>query len=159
MGDIEKPYFIEYPVGTNLKTILNEIKVDDIKYAEVGGATEILVPKNKFDTPIGFGRGRLNGVGSIVLLNSTRDLMKIYSEKLEFMEEESCKQCVPCRDGSTIMKCSIKDILKGKCPTKDKDQCYKLIADAAEATSICAHGKALGSLYRAILDTAKTCKK
>jgi len=160
MGDIPKPLWIEFPVGTTLQTILKEVQdAKDIIAAEVGGATEVLISKDQFNKPIGFGRGKLNGVGSIVLISKKRDLLRLYHEKMEFMEEESCTQCVPCRDGSKRMNVFLQDLMKGKKPGKDSFDCMKLVAEAAELTAICAHGKALGSLYKNILKTAQKYQK
>lgn len=40
-----------------------------IKFAEIGGATESLTLAKDFNKPLGFKRGTLNGIGSIVLFN------------------------------------------------------------------------------------------
>lgn len=62
-----------------------------VKFAEIGGATEALTAPKDFHKSLGFKRGMLNGIGSIVLFNKDRDLAEMYKHKMEFMELESCK--------------------------------------------------------------------
>lgn len=64
---------------------------DKVKFAEIGGATEALTFPQNFHLPLGFKRGALAGIGSIVLFNKDRDLAEMYKHKMEFMELESCK--------------------------------------------------------------------
>jgi NADH:ubiquinone oxidoreductase subunit F (NADH-binding) len=69
------------------------------------------------------------------------------------MKEESCRQCVPCRDGAKIF-CKALDMhiaAGGNKSLRKKilnDEALKSFADSAEKTSICAHGKALGIQFK-----------
>jgi len=156
-GNIEKPALLEYALHSEdkptIRKIIAEIKASDIIAAEVGGATEPLIFSKDFDKPLGFGWNILNAVGSIVLFNKNSDLTEAYIRKLEFMVDESCKQCVPCRDGSKLLKDNLRAILL-KQKAKVSKETMKRVAEAAAWTSICAHGKALGNLYNAAYDYA-----
>ena len=146
-GDVEKPTLKEASLnGYTLQDLLEEVKAKDTHMAEVGGATESLLLADSFKTPFGFGRGTLNAVGSVVLFDKTRDILDVYQDKLDFMLNESCRQCVPCRDGSALLAQAFRD-MRAKKPVHE--QSLKLIAEAAGATSICAHGKALNPLFTA----------
>jgi len=151
-GNIENPVLLEYPLHADpkptLEKIISEIGAKDIVAAEVGGETEPLILKKDFNKPIGFGWGVLNAVGSFVLFNSSQDLSEIYLRKMEFMVNESCKQCVPCRDGSKVLRDAIKLAIEKK-DQKVSRATIKKVAEAAAVTSICAHGKALGPLFTA----------
>jgi len=157
-GDIETPMLLESVLdGYSLSNLIDEIKAKDIVAAEVGGCTEPIIFQNKFNTKFGFGWNVLNAVGSVVLFNSARDLSEIYGNKLHFMAEESCKQCVPCRDGSKLFYAAFKDLQNGK---KRYNMNYlKTAAESAGCSSICAHGKALPNLFNAACDYVKTNAK
>lgn len=78
-GDVETPILCEFPLGTNLETILSVVKPGgEIIAAEVGGSTEKIIYRKDFNTPLAFMKGSLNAVGSIVLFNSTRNILDIY---------------------------------------------------------------------------------
>ena len=71
-----------------LNAILETVKPKgEIIAAEVGGTTEQLIERKDFDKPLGFAKGALNAVGSIVLFNSTRSILDLYHQKLEFMQD------------------------------------------------------------------------
>jgi len=55
---------------------------------------------------------------------------------------------VPCRDGCRIISLAYKNHLEEKKNLYENERAYMKIAEAAELTSICNHGKALGPLFR-----------
>lgn len=86
-------------------SLCSQIKATDVGAVEVGGTTEGLVLPGEFNQPMGFGKRVLNAVGSVVLFNNDRNVMGIYGDKMEFMREESCRQCIPCKVGECIYPC------------------------------------------------------
>ena len=157
-GDIDVPTIIESNLKNyNLNQLLNEIHCPDIIAAEVGGSTEPLVFRDNFDIPFGFGKGTLNAVGSVVLFNSACDFSEIYESKLRFMADESCKQCVPCRDGSKLFHRVYKE-LKETGRTKQNMHVLNIASESVAMSSICAHGKAVGTLFKSACDYVKSRK-
>nr|AAU14235.1 hydrogenosomal Fe- hydrogenase [Nyctotherus ovalis] len=151
-GDVEQPILIETHLNNySLNHLLKEIDAKDIVAAEIGGCTEPIIFGSKFDTLFGFGKGTLNAVGSVVLFNSSCDLGKIYENKLKFMSEESCKQCVPCRDGSYIFHRAFKE-LRDTGKSSYNMRALSVASESAARSSICAHGKALEGLVKAAFD-------
>ena len=151
-GDIDRPILLETNLNNySLNHLIHEIKAKNIMAAEVGGCTEPLIFKDRFDLLVGFGKGTLNAVGSVVLFNPNCDFAEIYEDKLHFMADESCKQCVPCRDGSKMLYRAFKEI-KEKGETKYNMRAIKSAAESASVTSICAHGKALDALFKEACD-------
>lgn len=145
-GDVEKPVLIESSLQNyTLQNLLDEIKAKDIVAAEVGGNTEPIIFNDKFGTKLGFGQGVLNAVGSCVLFNASRDILDVYENKLHFMQEESCKQCVPCRDGSKLLA-EVYHNLRHNSQTLS-EEAIRRASEAIGATSICAHGKGIYPLY------------
>ena len=149
-GDVDQPRLMEFPLGTSLHQIISECELPDIMCAEVGGSTEKLIFPKDYKMTTGFGpTAELNGVGSVVLFNSMRNVMDIYEQKMEFMAEESCKQCVPCRDGGRIFMEAF-DLMKSGKPLPN-ERALQAVCNACGQTSICAHGKASGTLFKDIL--------
>lgn len=74
-------------MGSTFTKIINTAGVKSIKAAECGGATEPIVTEKEFGKSLGFKRGTLGGVGSIVLYNAERDIGKFYLHKMEFLKE------------------------------------------------------------------------
>ena len=159
-GDVKKPILLESALdGYSLNDLISEIKAKNIVAAEVGGCTEPIIFQDQFKTKFGFGSGVLNAVGSVVLFDSSRDISEIYENKLHFMADESCKQCVPCRDGSKLFYRAFHE-LKCNGKTKYNMNYLKTAAESAGCSSICAHGKALPSLFNAACNHVnKTAKK
>ncbi len=160
-GDVDYPALFEYALHSNNKPTVNklikELNAVNIMAAEVGGSTEPLMMKKDFDKNIGFGMGVLNAVGSMVLFNSTRSLKEAYLRKVEFMAEESCRQCVPCREGSKVLRNAVHDVvLHGNKGKKATDEMLRRVAEATVSTSICAHGRALGPLFDAAYSYVST---
>ena len=144
-GDVKKPILLEASLHNyTLQNLIDEIGAQDIFAAEVGGCTEPIIFKEAFGKKFGFGQGVLNAVGSCVLFDSKRDIAEIYENKLHFMAEESCKQCVPCREGSMMFLEGFHKMMSGK--SKINKQSILAAAESAGQTSICAHGKALQPL-------------
>lgn len=147
-GDVERPVMLESSLNDcTLQSVIDEIKAKDIFAAEVGGNTEPIIFKDRFNSKLGFGPGVLNAVGSIVLFNSTRDVAELYERKLHFMWEESCKQCVPCRDGSKLFYEAFHNLRNDSGVFNEKP--FLKAAESTGATSICAHGKAINPLFKA----------
>lgn len=133
-------------MGSTFTKIINTAGVKSIKAAECGGATEPIVTEKEFGKSLGFKRGTLGGVGSIVLYNAERDIGKFYLHKMEFLKEESCQQCVPCRDGSKILVKAIHDHVHGEKHLKNNNF-IDIVGETIEATSLCGHGQGLGKLF------------
>jgi len=53
-GDIPKPVMIEFPVGTPLIELIEELKLKDIVAAECGGAVMPLVLRDDFNKFLGY---------------------------------------------------------------------------------------------------------
>ena len=53
------------------------------------------------DIPLSF--ESILGSGAITVFNQSRDIIDITYRNMEFMAEESCGKCTPCRDGSEAM--------------------------------------------------------
>lgn len=151
VGDVKKPCLLECSLDKlSLQSIIDEVGALNIENAEVGGATEPLVARKDFSRNVSFRRGDLGAVGSVVLFNKERNVKEIYSAKLDFMSDECCGQCYPCREGSRMFCCGYN---AATCRGEKVDT--KFFGDTSASLSrcaLCGHGKALGKLFKNIMD-------
>jgi NADH:ubiquinone oxidoreductase subunit F (NADH-binding) len=101
-GDVEKPGVYELVMGSRLSEVVTDLAgAKDIKMVQIGGATGGIVPASMLDTPLSY--ETVLGSGAITVLNSTRDVIDFVERTMEFLNEESCGECTPCREGTEAM--------------------------------------------------------
>ena len=100
-GDVERPGVYEVVMGTSLSDVLDLAGAKDVKLVQVGGATGGVVPASMLNTPLSY--EAVLGSGAITVLNSTRDVIDFACRSMEFLNEESCGECTPCREGTEVM--------------------------------------------------------
>ncbi len=154
VGDgVKQPLMLECSLADlTMEKILAEIGVPtkDVQAAEVGGATEPLTTDWK--RRISFDKNCLSPVGSVVLFGPNRDLNQVYRDKLQFMSDEGCKQCVPCREGSSLMCRGLEQLARSG--EKIDEKFFREVAFAAGKCGLCGHGKALGPLMVEAMERA-----
>ena len=68
---------------------------------QVGGATGRILPYDMIDTPLSF--ETTLGSGAVIVLDKSRDVIDVVYKTMEFLAEESCGKCAPCREGTEVM--------------------------------------------------------
>ena len=101
-GDVQRPGVYEVVMGSRLAEVVTELAgALDVKMVQVGGATGAILPASMIDTPLSF--ETVLGSGAIMVFNSTRDVIDSVYRTMEFLNEESCGECTPCREGTEVM--------------------------------------------------------
>lgn len=101
-GDVDRPGVYELVLGSTLRELVEDAAgARNIKVIQVGGATGRIVPLTMVDTPLSF--ETILGAGAITVFDESRDVLEIVHKTLEFLAEESCGKCVPCREGITAL--------------------------------------------------------
>lgn len=152
-GDLnQKSALIEYSLqNLTPAKIISDLNLQNIAAAEIGGITEQLIFESEFEKRrISYNKGDLNPVGSTVFFNKERNLLEIYKEKLDFMQDETCRQCTPCKEATNIFSTGYKDIIEGK--SKIDEKFFKSVAFSVSKCGQCGHGKALGPLFEKALE-------
>jgi len=111
-GDCKRPGIYEVPFGTSLTELLALADAEDVAAVQVGGPSGQLVGPADFKRTICY--DDLATGGSIMIFNSTRDVLKIAREFVEFFCEESCGYCTPCRVGNELLKERLDAIIAGR---------------------------------------------
>jgi NADH:ubiquinone oxidoreductase subunit F (NADH-binding) len=101
-GDVTAPGVYELELGSKLsELVVGLASAGDIKMVQVGGASGRIIPADMIDTPLSY--ESVLGSGAVTVFNRSRDVIDVTLRNMEFMADESCGRCTPCRDGSEAM--------------------------------------------------------
>jgi len=139
-GDVEKPGVYELALGSPLRELVMDLALAErVKMVQIGGATGRIVPYETIDTPLSF--ETILGAGAITVFNESRDVIDIVYRTTEFLAEESCGKCSPCREGTEAMVEIMERFSRGEGEEKD----IRLLEELSEAmmlSSLCGLGQA-----------------
>jgi len=139
-GDVARPGVYELEMGSPLKElVVNLAGAEDVKALQVGGATGNIIPGYMIDTPLS--HETFLGSGSVVVFNSTRDIIDIVYNDMRFLSEESCGKCTPCREGTEVMLEILGRLQQGDGRERDISTLEEL-ARVMAAASLCGLGQA-----------------
>ncbi|TKJ36984.1 MAG: NADH-quinone oxidoreductase subunit F [Planctomycetes bacterium B3_Pla] len=148
-GKVKNTGLVEVPFGTPLGTIIYNIgggapDGSEVKAVQTGGPSGGCLPAEKFDLPVDFDTlaeaGSMVGSGGMVVMDQRTCMVDVAKYFLEFLQDESCGKCVPCRVGIDRMLEIVTDITEGR----GEPEQLELLEDLAETvceTSLCALGK------------------
>ncbi len=87
------------------------------------------------------GAGSMIGSAGVIILDDSRDMVRVLNNINEFYAHESCGQCTPCREGSLWMAKITSRMARGDIRAGDASQLAG-IADNIAGRTICAFGEA-----------------
>ena len=148
-GDVEKPGVYEVVMGTRLTDLLARARAKDVKMVQVGGAAGGVVPVSMIETPLSY--ETVLGSGAITVFNMERDVIDFVFRTMEFLNEESCGECTPCREGTEVMIEILERLAKGEGVQEDIVTLEKL-SKLMMQSSLCGFGQAAPI---PVLDTLK----
>jgi NADH:ubiquinone oxidoreductase subunit F (NADH-binding)/Pyruvate/2-oxoacid:ferredoxin oxidoreductase delta subunit len=111
-GTIRNTGLVEVPVGTSLRTIIDEIgggalPGHRIKAVQIGGPSGGCIPRAHFDAVTDYAAlielGAMMGSGGMVVMDERTCMVDVARYFMEFIRNESCGKCTPCREGTTRM--------------------------------------------------------
>ena len=117
-GDVDTPGVYELELGSRLsELVLKLASARDVKMVQVGGACGRVIPADQLDTPLAY--ESVLGAGAVTVFNSTRDVIDVMYRNMEFLAEESCGRCTPCRDGCEAMLDILGRLARGEGASED----------------------------------------
>jgi NADP-reducing hydrogenase subunit HndC len=142
-GKINNTGLVEIPMGTTLRTVIDEIgggipNGKKFKAAQTGGPSGGCIPTEHFDIPIDYdnliGIGSMMGSGGLIVMDEDNCMVDIAKFFLEFTVDESCGKCTPCRIGTKRLFEILEKITKGQGTMEDLDKledlCYYIKENA-----------------------------
>ncbi len=148
-GKIRNTGLVEVPMGTSLRTIVEEIGGGipgghSFKAAQTGGPSGGCIPASLIDTPIDYDNlieiGSMMGSGGLIVMDDTTCMVDIARFFLDFTVEESCGKCTPCRVGTKRLMELLNKITEGKATEEDIDKIDELAAFIKD-NSLCGLGQ------------------
>ena len=142
-GQINNVGLVEVPMGVTLREIIYNIGGGikgglEFKAAQTGGPSGGCIPKQFLDTPIDYESlssiGSMMGSGGMIIMSEKDCMVNIARFYQEFIVEESCGRCLPCRVGTKRL--------------------FELLTDITEGRGTEAHMAELRELSNVIIDTA-----
>ncbi|MBQ2754630.1 MAG: NADH-quinone oxidoreductase subunit NuoF [Clostridia bacterium] len=148
-GKIKNTGLVEVPMGTTLRTIVEDIgggipNGKKFKAAQTGGPSGGCIPASLIDVEIDYDSlisiGSMMGSGGLIVMDEDSCMVDIAKFFLEFTVDESCGKCAPCRIGTRRMLEILTKITDGKATMKDLDN-LKLLANSIKASALCGLGQ------------------
>lgn len=148
-GKVRRVGLVEVPLGTPLRTIVEEIGGGGeggaaIKAVQTGGPSGGCIPASLLDTPVDYDSlraiGSIMGSGGMIVLDESSDMADVARFFMEFCKDESCGKCIPCRVGTHEMHRLLGEIVQGKA-TKSDLALLESLCDMVGQTSLCGLGQ------------------
>lgn len=148
VGKINNTGLVEVPMGITLREIIEDIGggIRDgkkFKGVQTGGPSGGVLPESKLDIPVDFDKlteaGSMMGSGGMIVMDEDTCMVDVAKYFLNFLKEESCGKCVPCREGIRAMLEILERITKGEGKEEDINLLYEL-ANLLQNCSLCALG-------------------
>ena len=149
VGKINNTGLVEVPMGVTLREMIYEIgggipEGKSLKAVQVGGPSGGCIPASLIDLPIDYealtGAGSMMGSGGMVVMDESTCMVDVARYFMEFLEEESCGKCFPCRKGTQRLREILVRISQGEGAEDD----LKLLEDLSwmmRETSLCGLGQ------------------
>ena len=153
-GDVERPGIYEMELGSELRELVVDLAgAKGIKMIQVGGSTGRIIPKEKIDTQLCY--ETVLGSGAVIVFNEGRDVVDFVYRTMEFLNEESCGKCTPCREGTEVMVEVLGRLVKGEGVAEDISVLEEL-SQVMTLSALCGLGQ---TAPVPVLDTLKYFRK
>lgn len=148
-GKINNVGLIEVPMGITLREIIYEIGggIKDgkkFKAIQTGGPSGGCLTDKHLDTPIDYDTltavGSMMGSGGMIVLDEDDCMVSVAKFYLDFIVEESCGKCAPCRIGNKRLYEILERITQGKGTPEDLER-LKNLSSVIKETSLCGLGQ------------------
>jgi NADP-reducing hydrogenase subunit HndC len=148
-GKVKNVGLVEVPMGTTLRTLIYDIGggiTNDKKFQAIqtGGPSGGCLTEKELDTPIDYGSlikaGSMMGSGGAIVMDEDNCMVDVAKFYLEFICDESCGKCTPCRIGTKRLLEVLTRITDGKGTLEDLET-LKSLASTIKTGSLCGLGQ------------------
>ncbi len=108
VGKVNNTGLVEVPMGMALREIVYDIgggiqKGRGFKAVQTGGPSGGCIPDSMLDLPVDFDAltkaGTMMGSGGLIVMDERTCMVDVARYFLDFLVDESCGKCTPCREG------------------------------------------------------------
>ena len=148
VGKINNTGLIEVPMGLTLREIVYDVGGGvpggkKFKAIQTGGPSGGCIPEELLDLPVDYESlaqaGAIMGSGGMIVMDEDTCMVDVARYFLDFLKEESCGKCMPCREGIDRALEILQRICRGK-GKEDDIQTLEAIGRMMKGFSLCALG-------------------
>jgi NADH-quinone oxidoreductase subunit F len=149
VGKINNTGLVEVPMGISLRDVIYKIgggipEGKKFKAIQTGGPSGGCIPEDRLDLKVGFDElrqaGSMMGSGGMIVMDEDTCMVDVARYFIDFLTEESCGKCAPCREGLRQMHKILTRFTEGRGKEGDIELLEEL-AETANEASLCALGK------------------
>ena len=148
-GKIKNTGLVEIPMGTTLREIIYEIgggcpDNKAFKAVQTGGPSGGCLTEKELDTPIDYDNliaaGSMMGSGGMIVMDEDNCMVDIAKFYMEFICDESCGKCSPCRIGTKRLLEMLTKITEGEGTLEMLDE-MEALCNEIKDTALCGLGQ------------------
>ncbi len=128
VGKINNTGLVEVPMGTTLRDIIFKIgggipEGRAFKAVQTGGPSGGCIPESLLDLPVDYEKlteaGSMMGSGGMIVMDERTCMVDVAKYFTNFLKDESCGKCVPCRNGLIQLHHMLTEITEGRGKEED----------------------------------------
>ena len=163
-GKVNNVGLVEVPMGTTLRTLIYDIgggipNGKEFLAIQTGGPSGGCLTKDELDVPIDYqslvAAGSMMGSGGAIVMDEDNCMVDVAKFYMEFIRDESCGKCTPCRIGTKRMLEILEKITRGQGELSDLEDLETLARTVADG-ALCGLGQTAGN---PILSTLRKFRK
>ena len=149
VGKVNNTGLVEVPMGMTLREIIYDIgggirQGKKFKAVQTGGPSGGCLPESLLDLPVDFDAlteaGSMMGSGGMIVMDEDNCMVDVARYFTEFLADESCGKCIPCRAGTEQMVTILNRICDGEGESGDIELLEE-ISEVVQDASLCALGQ------------------
>jgi NADP-reducing hydrogenase subunit HndC len=148
-GSVRNTGLVEVPMGISLREVVEVIGDGTpsglpFKAAQSGGPSGGCIPADAADVPIDYESlqklGAIMGSGGLIIMDEGTCMVELARFFLDFLADESCGKCPPCRIGVRVLLNVLDRITKGQGQIEDLE-ILESLGEHIQRTSLCGLGQ------------------
>ena len=148
-GAIRNSGIVEVPMGITLGDIIFDIgggikNNKKFKAAQTGGPSGGCLTAEALNTPVDYDslkeKGTIMGSGGLIIMDEDNCMVDVAKFFMEFVQDESCGKCVPCRLGTKRMLEILERITMGRGEEGDIEKLIEL-GESIKTSALCGLGQ------------------
>ncbi len=148
VGKVKNTGLVEVPMGISLRDIVFKLgggvpKKKEFKAVQTGGPSGGCIPERFLDLPVDYQKlnevGSIMGSGGMIVMDQDTCMVDVARYFLDFLKEESCGQCNPCREGIKQMLAILTRICEGN-GVKSDIELLEELGSMVQKFSLCGLG-------------------
>jgi NADH:ubiquinone oxidoreductase subunit F (NADH-binding)/(2Fe-2S) ferredoxin/Pyruvate/2-oxoacid:ferredoxin oxidoreductase delta subunit len=149
VGKVNNTGLVEVPMGITLRELIFDIGGGiqggkQFKAVQTGGPSGGCIPADLLDLPVDYEHlkeaGSIMGSGGMIVMDEGACMVDVARYFLDFLKEESCGKCTPCREGIRQMLAILTRITEGEGEMADLAQ-LETLAHVVQDASLCGLGQ------------------